>query len=81
MNINGQPHATAFLTPGKEPHSTHLTGGWVGSSPGLDDLKKSLTPAGNRNTTVQPVACRCTDWGYGKGYNSLYNTLFRGTTH
>jgi hypothetical protein len=58
--VKGQLHATAALTPGKNP-STHCLGGWVGSRAGLDGCRKSHT-MGIHPPTVQSVSSRFADW-------------------
>jgi hypothetical protein len=40
MEMSGQLHAPAALTPGKSPPDTHWIGGWVGPRNGLEDVKK-----------------------------------------
>jgi hypothetical protein len=40
MEVSGQFHAPAALSPGKEPPGTHSTGGWVGPTACLDDVQK-----------------------------------------
>jgi len=40
MEVSGQLHAPATLTPGKNPYDTHWIGGWVGPRAGLDTVVK-----------------------------------------
>jgi hypothetical protein len=40
MEVSGQLHAPAALTPGKEPPRSHWIGGWVGPRAGLDRVVK-----------------------------------------
>jgi hypothetical protein len=57
MEVSGQLHAPAALTPGKEPPGTHYIGGWVGPRAGFDVVgKKNLAPAGNQTPAAQPIA-------------------------
>jgi hypothetical protein len=62
MEVSGQLHALATMTPGKEPPVP--IGYEAGSAPEpvwtLWGKEKSCT-AGNRTRDVQPVAYRCTD--------------------
>jgi hypothetical protein len=55
MEVSGQHHAPAALTPGNYP-GTHSIGGRVGPKAGLDVLKKNLFPLlGFKPRTVQPA--------------------------
>jgi hypothetical protein len=47
MGVGGQRHPPAALPPGKR-NGTHCTGGWVGSTAGLDKCGKS-PPTGIRS--------------------------------
>jgi hypothetical protein len=51
--VSGQRHGHN-LPPGKDPHGTHWTGGWVGWS-GHRLEEKSFVCAGDRNPVVQCV--------------------------
>jgi hypothetical protein len=48
MESNGQLHAPATSSSGKEPPGTHWVGGWVGPRVGVHDVEKRkfLTPPG-----------------------------------
>jgi hypothetical protein len=39
MEVSGQLHSPAALTPGKEPRGAHWIGGWVGPRTGLDAVE------------------------------------------
>jgi hypothetical protein len=56
------------FTPRRFTPDAHWIGGWVG--PGLDAVEKSLNPAGNRTTTVQPV------YRLKQVFNCLWNMSF-----
>jgi hypothetical protein len=67
MEVSGQVHAPAALTPGKEPLGTHWVGGWVGPRAVLDTVVKRKIPSLHRESNprtpiVQPAAQRYTDW-------------------
>jgi len=65
MGVDGQRHAPATLSPGKNP-DTHSTGGWVHLRARLDGhgkgKKKSHARPGFEFRTVQHVASRYTDY-------------------
>jgi hypothetical protein len=42
MEVSGQIHTHAAITPGKTTHGTHYIGGWVGPSVGLNVMEKRL---------------------------------------
>jgi hypothetical protein len=53
------------FTPGERAIGTHWTGGWVGSSDGINNVEKILDPHRDSNSepsVVQPVAGRYTDY-------------------
>jgi hypothetical protein len=58
MEVSGQFHAPATLPPGEIGPGTHWIGGWVGPRAvwTLYRGEKSLAPAANRNSVVQPTA-------------------------
>jgi len=60
MEVYGQIHALAALTPEKWPPVTDWMGGWVGPKAGLNTVAKRknpiIAPAGNWTLVVQPVA-------------------------
>jgi hypothetical protein len=66
MEVSGQYHAPAALPPGKEPHSTHWIGGWVGPRISLDDVeKRKMLHCREWNlisSAVHSVAHRYIDW-------------------
>jgi hypothetical protein len=57
MDVGGQRHAPAALSPAKRP-GTYCTRGWVGPRAGLDGCEISCPPTGFDPRTVQPVASR-----------------------
>jgi hypothetical protein len=56
MEVSGQLHIPAALTPGKEPPSTRWIGGGANPRVGLDDVEKRkfLTLAG---LELRPLGC------------------------
>jgi hypothetical protein len=67
MEVSGQLHAPAALSPREGAPGTHCIGGWVGPRAVLDAVVKRKIPSprweSNRRTPiVQPVAQRYTDW-------------------
>jgi hypothetical protein len=62
MEVSGQLHTPAALSPEEIAPSSHSIGGWVGSRAGLDPLEENLAPVGNRTPAVQAVAHRYTYW-------------------
>jgi hypothetical protein len=65
MEVSGQLHAPAALTPGKEPSGIHWIGSWVGPSASLDTASRKI-PSPRRDSNpdhpiVQPVVSRYTD--------------------
>ena len=57
MEVSGQHHAPAALTPEENP-GTYWVGGWMGIRAGLDvcEKRKSPVPNGLEPRTVQPAA-------------------------
>jgi hypothetical protein len=57
MNVSGKIHAPVALSPGRAP-GTHLMGGWLGPTAGLDAMakRKIPVPAWNRTTVIYPLA-------------------------
>jgi hypothetical protein len=67
MEVSGQLHALAALSPGKRAPGTHWIGGWVGARAILDTVVKRKIPSPHqesnpRTPIVQPVAQCYTDW-------------------
>jgi hypothetical protein len=67
MEVIGQLHAPAALSPRERAPGTHWIGGWVGPGAVLDAVVKIKIPIPRRESNprtpiVQPVASRCTDW-------------------
>jgi hypothetical protein len=59
MEVSGQLHTLATLSPGKEPPVLKRIGGWVGSTAGLDAVakrKKNPAPIRNQTQVIQPAA-------------------------
>jgi hypothetical protein len=57
MEVSGQLHALAYLTPGKEP--LVLTGwdaGWTRAGMDIVAKRKTHASAGNQTPVVQPIA-------------------------
>jgi hypothetical protein len=72
MEMNGQFHAPAALSPGKEPPTRAPDPIWK-----LWSREESLAPAGIRTPTVQPVARHFTDWAHQyNGDNYIMRGLF-----
>jgi len=44
MEVSGQLHAPAALSPGESTHGTHWIGGWVGPRSGLDARCQKWNP-------------------------------------
>jgi hypothetical protein len=61
MDVSGQLHASAALTPRKELPGTHCIGGWVGSRRGLDTVEKREILYCLELKPVRP-ALSYTDW-------------------
>jgi hypothetical protein len=67
MEVSGQLHAPAALSPRERAPGTHWVGGWVISRTVLDAVVKRKIPSPRRESNprapiVQPVAQRYTDW-------------------
>jgi len=45
IEVGGQFHAQAALSPGKEPPGTHWIGGWVGCRAGVETVSKRKIPS------------------------------------
>jgi len=56
MEVGGRLHAPVALPAGGESPVTHLTGDWVGSRAGLDEVPKRKSPPLLRTPVVQPIA-------------------------
>jgi hypothetical protein len=54
-------NATPRLLYNRQRAGTHCTGGWLGTSAGLDGCGKSRPPLGFDRRTALPVASRYTD--------------------
>jgi hypothetical protein len=78
MEVSGQLHAPAALSPKERAPSTHWIGGWVGPRAVLDAVvkRKIISPcreSNPRTPIVQLVAQRYTDWAI----MALKNTVYR----
>jgi hypothetical protein len=57
MEVNGQFHVPAALSPGEIASGTHWIGGWVDPRSGLDSVEKrdeNLASVGNGTLAVEP---------------------------
>jgi hypothetical protein len=66
MEVSGELHAPAALTPGEEPPGTNWIGGWVGPRAVLDAVLKRKIPSPRRESKlrtaiIQPAAQHYTD--------------------
>jgi hypothetical protein len=73
MELSGQLHAPAALTPKERAPGNHWIGGWVGTRAVLDAVvkRKIPAPAGIRTPIVQPVIQRYVYLKYEISFNSL----------
>jgi hypothetical protein len=78
MEVSGQLHAPAALTPGKESLGTHWIGGWVGPRAVLDAVVNRTIPSPRRESNprtqiVQLVAQLSRFLCYNVGNVNIFN--------